>query len=155
MVLGACSDSSDSEDHGSSDITAVGNILYGGTNTAIDAALTRSACERLGSLIFRSPQGHVLATFVPGSGGVSVGTFDMQYVDDGRPTGWLNTGMPSLITFEGTTEITSVTASEVRGTITWRVALPPGIGQEPDTTLGTVQMTGMFRAVRPDIADCQ
>ena len=148
-VLCGCTDPSDTGPSlGQSDITAQGAIAFGTSNYSIDTALDRIACARLGWVSCWSADYQTSLTFVPGSAGLTPGSFSMQWLDDGSPTGWLNAGPPSLHPISGVTLITSVTDEEVRGAVDWVVAVPPDIGAPPDPTLGTVQVRGTFRAQR-------
>lgn len=147
-LLCACSDSNSPDTLGQSDITAQGTIHFGTRTSLIDTDLGGIACARLGSLSFWSADRQKSLTFSPGFAGLTTGTFTVQWLDNGEPTGWLNAGPPSLLPVSGTTLITSVTDKEVRGAVDWVVAVPPDIGAPPDSTLGTVQVRGTFRAER-------
>lgn len=149
LGLLACGDSSDAGDRlGQSDLRALGSIEYGDSTYAIDTDLAGNTCARLGWLVFRSRDGQSNLTFVPGTAGLAVGTFVMQWQDSDEPKGWFNGVPTSLRPIAGTTLITSSDAEEVRGAVDWQLGMQPDVDVPPDPLLGTVRVRGTFRAQR-------
>jgi hypothetical protein len=150
----ACSDDGPDEDfRGATDATARGVLTAFGRSDTLDLALTGDACVRLGSLALWSRDRQAVVTFQPITPALEVGTYPMQWDDTVGPTGWLNapgatTIGGSLFTMRGTTLITGVTATEVRGAVDWVVGVPPDIGVPPDPAIGEVIIRGTFRAER-------
>ena len=150
----ACGDDGPEEGfRGASDATAQGVLAAFGRSDTLDLALTGDACERLGSLSLWSRDRQAVLVFAPFTQALDLGTYTMQWDDTAGPAGWLNapgaiTIGGSLLTMRGTTLITGVTATEVRGAVDWVVGVPADIGAPPDPAIGEVIIRGTFRAER-------
>ena len=119
-----------------------GALQLGSESRPLDLMLDGVACERLGWVNFYDKSARSVIAFDPGVRALAVGDYAMGSSRP-EPSAWLNTRRApgSVMTFRGTTRLTSVTPNEVAGMVDWVIALP-------NDTLHGLTVRGAFRALR-------